>query len=87
MLLKSIWQRGKANMNPALLIFTQIAIAGCGFLVYFIYALKRESRNSRRGPKVEIRPISTQSGRGIVVQLYTVEKVPSLRKLRSVSGR
>ena len=32
-------------MNPALLIFTQIAIAGGGFLVYFLYALVRESRN------------------------------------------
>jgi len=70
-------------MNPALLVFTQIAIAACGFLIYFLYALRRESKNSRRGPKVEIRPISTQSTRGNVVQLYTVEKISAFRKLRS----
>jgi hypothetical protein len=74
-------------MNPALLIFTQIAIAGCGFLVYFIYAMRRESKNSRKGPKVEIRPISAQSSRGNVVHLYTVERISGWRKLRSVSGR
>ena len=70
-------------MNPALLIVTQIAIAACGFLIYFLYALGRESRNSRRRPKVEIRPVSTRSRRGKVVQLYTVEKISAFRKLGS----
>jgi len=73
-------------MNPALLIFTQIAIAGCGFLVYFLCALRRESRNLRRRPKVEIRPVSTQATRGNVVRLYTVEKVAT-RKVRGVATR
>jgi len=73
-------------MNPVLLIFTQIAIAACGFLIYFLYALRRESRSLRRGPKVEIRPISAQSSRGNVVQLYAVEKVSGFRKVRGASG-
>lgn len=73
-------------MNPALLIFTQIAIAGCGFLLYFLYALWRESKSFRKKPKVEIRPISVQAGRGTVVQLYTVEKVAT-RKVRGLASR
>ncbi|HKR83264.1 MAG TPA: hypothetical protein VJS37_03760 [Terriglobales bacterium] len=73
-------------MNPALLIFTQIVIAGCGFLIYFLYALRRESRTFRKRPRVEIRPISTQTTRENVVRLYTVDKVAT-RKVRGVAIR
>jgi hypothetical protein len=73
-------------MNPVLLIFTQIAIAGCGFLIYFLYALRRESRRVRTGPKVEIKPISTHPTRGNVVRLYTVDKVAT-RQVRGVAIR
>ena len=61
-------------MNPALLIFTQIAIAGGGFLVYFLYALIRDSRNSRRGPKVEVRPLSRRPGGVKIIQIYTASE-------------
>ena len=61
-------------MNPALLIFTQIAIAGGGFLVYFLYALFRESRNSRRGPKVEVRSLSRRPGGVKIIQIYTASE-------------
>ncbi len=75
-------------MNPALLIFTQIAIVGCGFMVYSFYALHRESRNSQRSPKVEIRPISTRPSRERVIQIYTVaEEHESPKKIRSRLGR
>ncbi len=72
-------------MNPALLIFTQIAIAGCGFMVYFLYGLHKESRNSRRSPKVEIRPISTRSSSVRVIQIYTMaEGHQNPKRVRSV---
>ena len=80
-------QLSEGNMNPGLLIFTQIAIAGVGFLLYFLYALRRESKNLRKGPKVEIRPIATGVNPRKVIQLYTVEKGAGLRKARSASNR
>jgi threonine/homoserine/homoserine lactone efflux protein len=61
-------------MNPGLLIFTQIAIAGCGFLIYFLYALWRESRGAGKRPKVEIRRDSTHATRGHVLQLHRLEE-------------
>jgi threonine/homoserine/homoserine lactone efflux protein len=73
-------------MNPVLLIFTQIAIAGCGFLVYFLFALRRESKRLRKESRVEIRPMSTQARRGQVVQLYAVERVAT-RKMRGAASR
>ena len=58
-------------MNPGLLILTQIAIAGCAFLVYFFHALRRDLQKKA---KVHIRPISTLITRGRVVQLYALDK-------------
>ena len=69
-------------MNPALLIFTQIAIAGGGFLVYFLVALRREMRNTPRGPKVEIRPVPTQASRQNVIQLYAIDR-PGARRAKA----
>jgi len=64
-------------MDPGLLIFTQIAIAGCGFLMYFLYALWRESRGLRKKPRVEIRRVSMHATRGKVLHLYRLEKTGS----------
>ena len=62
-------------MNPGLLIFTQIAIAGCGFLIYFLYALWRDSRRSRKGPRVEIRSLPSRvQPKGKLLRLYSVEE-------------
>ncbi len=75
-------------MNPALVIFTQIAIAGGGFLVYFLYALRRESRKMRRSPKVEIRPLSTKPSRVKVIQVYTTaEGNGTAKTLKDASSR
>ncbi len=62
-------------MNPALLIFTQIAIAGCGFLVYFLVVLWRDSRRSRKHPKVEVRVMASSPSSAKVIQLYSSDKI------------
>jgi hypothetical protein len=77
-------RQNEGHMNPVLLIFAQIAIAGCGFLVYFLYALRRESKKLRKRPRVEIRPMPSQTCRGHVVQLY---EVVTTRKVRGVASR
>ena len=74
-------------MNPALLIFTQIAIAGGAFLVYFFYAIHRESRNSRKSPKVEIRPMSTRPSGVKVIEIYTVAEGREKSKRVKISGQ
>ena len=38
-----------------LVIFTVVAVAGCKFLIYFMFALWRDSRKPRHGQRVEIR--------------------------------
>ena len=42
-------------MKAPVIIFIEIALAGCVFLLYFLYKLWQDSRRSRPGPKVEIR--------------------------------
>ncbi len=71
-------------MKPGLLIFTQIAIAGCGFLIYFLFALWRDAHRSRPAPKVEIRRVTTTT-RGKVVQLSTPEDTRA-RRARGRAG-
>jgi hypothetical protein len=71
----------EGNMNPVLLIFTQIAVAACGYLVYFLYALRRESRTSRNS-KVEIRPVPAPTNRDNVLRLPRLEK-PKARRVAS----
>jgi len=57
-----------------LVIFTVIAMAGCVFLIYFMFALWRDSRNSRRGQRVEIsRLASPRKDRGKLLHLYRAE--------------
>jgi threonine/homoserine/homoserine lactone efflux protein len=72
-------------MKPGLLIFTQIAIAGCGFLIYFIFALWRDSRRPRNAPKAEIRPVTTAATKGKVISLYIEEDTP-VRRASSTAG-
>ena len=78
-------------MNPALLLLTQIALAACGFLLYFLYALRRESRKSLKEFRVEIRPIAKEPSKENVVPLHAISsslgKFSSRRNFRSASGR
>lgn len=75
-------------MNPALLIFTQIAIAGGGFLVYFLYALVRDARNSRRGPKVEVRPLSRRPEGVKIIEIYSASQGNRQpKRARGATGR
>lgn len=76
----------EGNMNPVLLIFTQITVTGCGFLVYFLYAVGRESRKARKRTRVQIRTIASQPAESNVIQLDTPEKA-AVQKRRGASGR
>jgi threonine/homoserine/homoserine lactone efflux protein len=67
-------------MNPVLLIFTQIAIAGCGFLLYFLFALWRDSH---KGPKVKIRRVTTGRNQEKIIQLYTAEELRARQARRA----
>jgi len=57
-----------------LVIFTVVAMAGCAFLIYFMFALWRDSRNSRRGQRVEIRRLpSLRKDKAKLLHLYSAE--------------
>jgi threonine/homoserine/homoserine lactone efflux protein len=59
-----------------LLIFIEIALAGCAFLLYFLFMLWRDSRNSRAGQRVEIRRLTGRSAqRDKVLHLYSIEEL------------
>jgi threonine/homoserine/homoserine lactone efflux protein len=55
-----------------LVIFTVVAMAGCVFLIYFMFALWRDSRNSRREQRVEIRR-APRKEKGRLLHVYTAE--------------
>lgn len=67
-----------------LVIFTGVAMAGCAFLIYFMFALWRDSRNSRRrGQRVEIRKLpSSRKEKGKLLHLYSPEDVRVREKTR-----
>ncbi len=66
-----------------LVIFTVVAMAGCVFLIYFMFALWRDSRNSRRGQRVEIRRLpSRRKERGRLLHVYTAEDFRVREKTR-----
>jgi len=67
-------------MNPALLVFTQIAIAGSGFLIYFLYALWRDSRKHDRNSRVNIRRVMARDKANIIV-------IPNSEESRSAKAR
>jgi len=63
-----------------LLIFTEIALAGCAFLLYFLFMLWRDSRKSRAGQRVEIRRLTSRPAqRGKVLNLYSVDELGKTR--------
>jgi threonine/homoserine/homoserine lactone efflux protein len=64
-----------------LLIFTEIALAGCAFLAYFLFMLWRDSRNSQAGQRVEIRKvISRPEQKGNVSHLHSIDELASVRR-------
>ena len=62
--------------------FTLVAIAGCGFLIYFMFALWRDSRNSCLGQRVEIRKLPTRKNQGKLIHLYSAEQPRQQEKKR-----
>jgi hypothetical protein len=69
-----------------LLIFIEIALAGCGFLLYFLYKLWQDSRKSGTRPRVEIRRFPARPAqRAKILHLYSTEELAkrsSARKSR-----
>ena len=66
-----------------LVIFTVTAMAGCAFLIYFMFALWRDSRNSRRRQRVEIkRQPSPRKDKGKLLHLYSAEDLRAREKKR-----
>ena len=72
-------------MNPALLVFTQIAIAGSGFLIYFLYALWRDPRKHVRDSRVNIRRVMARD-KGNIIVISNSEESRSA-KVRSMASR
>ncbi len=72
-----------------LVIFTIVALAGCAFLIYFMFALWRDSRDSRKGPRVEIRsrefPMSVHSH--IHKEAMAIQELPKLTSLIDLRGK
>jgi threonine/homoserine/homoserine lactone efflux protein len=63
-------------MNTPLIIFTAIMLAGCVFLLYFLYQLWQDSRKSSTGPRVEVRRLSIRSApRGKLLRFYSTEEL------------
>lgn len=59
-----------------LTIFIEIALAGCVFMLYFLYALWRDARNSRKGPRVEVRRLSSRREQtGKLLHMYSAEEL------------
>jgi threonine/homoserine/homoserine lactone efflux protein len=66
-----------------LVIFSAVAMAGCVFLIYFVFALWRDSRNSRRGQRVEIsRRPSPRKDKGKLLHLYSAEELRARERKR-----
>ncbi len=64
-----------------LVIFTVVAMAGCTFLIYFMFALWRDSR--RHGQRVEIRRLpSLRKDKGKLLHLYNAEYFRAREKKR-----
>jgi len=66
-----------------LVIFTVVAMAGCVFLIYFMFALWRDSRNSRRGQRVEIRRLaSPRRDKRKLLHIFSAEDLCAQEKKR-----
>jgi threonine/homoserine/homoserine lactone efflux protein len=67
----------------AVLIFTEIAIAGCAFLIYFMVALWRDSHRSRNGSRVNIRRLAPRRKEGkVVLYLHSLDEFRQREKKR-----
>jgi threonine/homoserine/homoserine lactone efflux protein len=65
-----------------LVIFTVLAMAGCVFLIYFMFALWRDSRNFGRGQRVEIRKLPSQRNKGKLLRMHSAEDLQMREKKR-----
>jgi threonine/homoserine/homoserine lactone efflux protein len=66
----------------ALSIFIAIALGGCAFLFYFLYALWREEYKPKRGARVEITKLpSRKAERGKLLRLYPAKEVRERKRL------
>jgi len=66
-----------------LLIFIEIALAGCGFLLYFLYKLSQDSRKSRTSPRVEITALPPRPlKRGKILRLYSAGELAQRNSAR-----
>jgi threonine/homoserine/homoserine lactone efflux protein len=66
----------------AVLIFTEIAIAGCAFLIYFMVALWRDSHRSRNESRVNIRRLAPRRKEGKVLYLHNLDEFRGYEKKR-----
>lgn len=65
-----------------LMIFTELALAGCAFLLYFLYALWRDARESRKGPRVEMTRLPSRiKPKAKLLRLYTEEQMRERKRL------
>jgi hypothetical protein len=65
-----------------LVILIMVAMAACVFLIYFLFALWRDSRNSRSGSRVEIRKLPSRRDKGKLLYLYSAEQPRQREKKR-----
>jgi threonine/homoserine/homoserine lactone efflux protein len=66
----------------AVLIFTEIAMAGCAFLIYFMVALWRDSRRWHTRQRVSIRRLAPRRKEGKVLYLRSLDEVRQHEKKR-----
>ncbi len=66
----------------ALLIFIVIALGGCAFLFYFLYALWREQFRSKRRARVEITKLPSRKPQmAKLIRLYPAKELKVRKKL------
>lgn len=63
-----------------LVIFTQIALVGCAFLIYFMFALLRDSRIAERDK--EIRKVPNKSKKVKMLHLLNLKELRPVQKKR-----
>jgi len=72
----------RGQIVTGLLIFTGIAVAGCAFLLYFIYALWRDDRSSRKGSRVEVRRLPDRKiEKGKLLRMYRADELQERKRL------
>lgn len=65
----------------ALRIFTGIALAGCAFMLYFLYSLWSDSRSPRKEP-AEIKGLPTlKRDTGKLLRFYAAEEAREQKRL------